>query len=148
MDPAKVIGKLKEQVRVEHKWRHNYPEVWNRISDNAANKFYHQNQIDSQLKGQLNLQEFCPFVYDNKGESQFMSPGMHNSLIARCRCGRFRRASHIGRCLQRTASPDYNVTQSSPKDSLMKTGEPGDNAQTKIPVNVPRTSNCKLLLGF
>ncbi|XP_015043635.1 uncharacterized protein [Drosophila pseudoobscura] len=56
MDPAKVIGKLKEQVRMEHKSRRNYPEVWHQISDNATNRFYHQNEIDSQLKGQLKLQ--------------------------------------------------------------------------------------------
>ncbi|XP_015043636.2 uncharacterized protein [Drosophila pseudoobscura] len=141
MDPAKVIGKLKEQVRMEHKSRRNYPEVWHQISDNATNRFYHQNEIDSQLKGQLKLQELCPFVHDNKGESRFVSPEMYNSLLSRCRCGRSRRGPHMGKCLQRTVSPDYDydVAQPCAKDSEGKKGEPA----------VPRTSNSSIgLLGI
>ncbi|BFF99782.1 uncharacterized protein DMAD_07605 [Drosophila madeirensis] len=150
MDPVKVIGKVKEQVRMGNKWRRNYPEVWNGISDNDTNKFYHQNDIDSQLKGKLQLQDLCPFVHENKGESQFVSPEMHSRLLARCRCGRFRQGSHMGKCLQRTVSPDYDFAQSSPKHSEVKTGEPAENAHaTKIPVNVPRTSNSSIgLLGI
>lgn len=43
-------------VRMERKSRRNYPHVWKKIADAEMNKFYHQDEIDKQLKENLTLQ--------------------------------------------------------------------------------------------
>ncbi|XP_017066326.1 uncharacterized protein LOC108104655 isoform X2 [Drosophila eugracilis] len=132
MEPAKVIGKLKEQVRMEHKSRRSYPQVWSQISDKQTNKFYHQNDISNKLNDQLKLKDLCPFLHNNKGESCFLSPEMFKNLLGVCRCGRSRQGHHIGKCLQRALSPDYERTM------IPKNAQSG--AASK-PLIVPCTSN-------
>ncbi|XP_016957524.2 uncharacterized protein LOC108029633 isoform X1 [Drosophila biarmipes] len=136
MEPAKIIGKLKEQVRMEHNSRRNFPQVWAQISDKQTNKFYHQNEINSQLSDQLQLKDLCSFLHNNQGESQFVSPEMYKNLLAVCRCGRARQNHHMGKCLQRALSPDCERSkiQGSPHDSCPQ------------PLSVPRTSNSSI--GF
>lgn len=46
----------KEMVRMEHKSRRNYPRVWSKVAEKETNKFYHQDEIDKQLKDKLSLQ--------------------------------------------------------------------------------------------
>jgi len=41
---------------MEHKSRRNYPQVWTKIAETETNKFYHQDEIDKQLKEKLTLQ--------------------------------------------------------------------------------------------
>ncbi|XP_017127220.2 uncharacterized protein LOC108145990 [Drosophila elegans] len=146
MEPAKVIGKLKEQVRMEHKSRRSFPKVWTQVSDKQINKFYHQNEIDSQLTDRLKLQELCPILHNNQGESSFVSPEMYKNLVAVCRCGRSRRSLHMGKCLQRTLSPDFerSMNPKSPQDSNSQGAVPINNAPE--PISVPRTSNSSI--GF
>ncbi|XP_017028749.1 uncharacterized protein [Drosophila kikkawai] len=140
MDPAKVIGKLKEQVRMEHKARRNYPKVWAQVAGQKTNSFYHQAEIDSHLGDQLKLQGLCPIQHNNEGESRFVSPEMYQNLLSVCRCGRTRQGAHMGKCLQRTLSPDY--TQSS---ATRDTDQPGGDQGSPLQ-NVPRTSNSSI--GF
>nr|XP_044250594.1 uncharacterized protein LOC108066637 isoform X1 [Drosophila takahashii] len=131
MEPAKVIGKLKEQVRMEHRSRRNYPKVWTQISDKQTNRFYHQDEIDSQLSNQLKLKDLSSFLHNNEGESRFVSPEMYKNLLAVCRCGRLRQGHHMGKCLQRALSPDYD------RSIVKKNNQDSDAA----PLSVPCTSN-------
>ncbi|XP_068148672.1 uncharacterized protein [Drosophila tropicalis] len=141
MDPAKVIGKVKEQVRMEHKSRRNYPKVWSNVADVEKNRFYNQNEIDSQLKDKLKLQDLCPYEHDNKGECYFISSDMHHSLLGTCRCGRPRRGLHMAfKCLQRTISPVYD----NPKEEAMTLE--GVEMKKKPQLPVPSTSNSQI--GF
>lgn len=41
---------------MEHKSRRNYPRVWSKVAEKETNKFYHQDEIDKQLKDKLSLQ--------------------------------------------------------------------------------------------
>lgn len=41
---------------MERKSRRNYPHVWKNIAEQETNKFYHQDEIDKQLKEKLTLQ--------------------------------------------------------------------------------------------
>ncbi|XP_017057920.1 uncharacterized protein LOC108099107 [Drosophila ficusphila] len=146
MDPGKIIGKLKEQVGMEHKSRRSFPKVWRQISDKETNKFYHQNEIDSKLRGQLKLQDLSPILHNNLGECNFVSPEMYKNILAVCRCGRSRQGPHMGKCLQRTLSPDYerSIGQKIPKDSYAQETAPlGKNTE---PLAVPSTSNSTI--GF
>ncbi|KMY96604.1 uncharacterized protein LOC6736216 [Drosophila simulans] len=136
MEPAKVIGKLKEQVRMEHNSRRSFPKAWSGISDKQTNKFYHQSEINSQLSNQLKLKDLCPFVHNKQGESQFVSPEMYKPLLAVCRCGRTRESLHMGKCLQRALSPDY-------KQAMVLNGTDAWNGE---PLNVPSTSSSTI--GF
>jgi len=135
---------------MEHNSRRSFPKVWAQISDKKTNKFYHQNEIDSQLSDQLKLKGKCPFrftnlliykgihidlcsfLHNNQGECIFVSPEMYQNLLAVCRCGRARQGHHVGKCLQRALSPDYERSgiQKSPQESYH-------------PLRVPCTSNCK-----
>ncbi|KAH8347548.1 hypothetical protein KR059_012484, partial [Drosophila kikkawai] len=147
----------KEQVRMEHKARRNYPKVWAQIADQKTNSFYHQAEIDSHLGDQLKLQgklpmprlEFfplktricvglCPIQHNNEGESRFVSPEMYQNLLSVCRCDRTRQGAHMGKCLQRTLSPDY--TQSA---ATRDTDQPGGDQGSPLQ-NVPRTSNSSI----
>ncbi|KAH8379725.1 hypothetical protein KR009_006818, partial [Drosophila setifemur] len=130
----------KEQVRMEHKARRSYPKVWTQISDKDTNKFYHQNEIDAQLKDQLKLKDLCPNEHNNRGESCFVSPEMYKNLLAVCRCGRSRKGLHMGKCLQRTVSPDYEMSSMVDASANKKVDIPPK------PRNVPRTSNSNI--GF
>ncbi|XP_034482172.1 uncharacterized protein LOC117787689 [Drosophila innubila] len=130
MDPAKFIGKVKEGVRMEHKSRRNYPQVWTKIAETETNKFYHQDEIDKKLKEKLTLQEICPYEHDGKGDTHFISPEMHKNLVEICRCGRPRRGIHMGKCLQRAINPDLQ----------------DEAGETMNPKSVPRTSNSNI--GF
>lgn len=47
---------------MERKSRRNYPHVWKKIADPEMNKFYHQDEIDKQLKEKLTLQGICSVV--------------------------------------------------------------------------------------
>ncbi|XP_016981857.1 uncharacterized protein LOC108046576 [Drosophila rhopaloa] len=143
MDPAKVIGKLREQVGMEHKSRRSFPKVWTQISDKQTNKFYHQNEIDSQLMEQLKLQDLCPILHNNQGESSFVSPEMYKNLLAVCRCRRSRRGQHMGKCLQRTLSPDYQPSMIPKNPNRRGTIEVNN---VSGPMSVPRTSNS--CIGF
>ncbi|XP_037721745.1 uncharacterized protein LOC119554775 isoform X1 [Drosophila subpulchrella] len=130
MEPAKVIGKLKEQVHMEHNSRRSFPKVWAQIADKQTNKFYHQNEIDSQLSEQLKLKDLCSYLHNNQGECRFVSPEMYKNLLAVCRCGRARQGHHVGKCLQRALSPDYDRSK----------------IQSNQPLRVPCTSNSSI--GF
>ncbi|XP_030386059.1 uncharacterized protein LOC115632909 [Scaptodrosophila lebanonensis] len=135
MDPAKLIGKIKEQVCMEHRSRRNYPNAWAKVADAETNRFYHQDEIDKQLSKKLILQQLSPFEHNNEGDSYFVSPDMHKSLVATCRCGRPRRGTHMAKCLQRSINP-YQV------------GAPPDKSDAHAPsvTGVPRTSNSHI--GF
>lgn len=149
---------------MEHKARRSYPKVWAQIADKNANQFYHQGKIDSQLRDQLKLQGKCPSVrfgflppttrifvglcriqHDNEGESRFVSPEMHKNLLAVCRCGRTRQGAHMGKCLQRTLSPDYgrSATNDKTQDNTDQRDDGPPHQDVSQPTNVPRTSNCK-----
>ncbi|KAH8297687.1 hypothetical protein KR054_005660, partial [Drosophila jambulina] len=130
----------KEQVRMEHKARRSYPKVWAQVADKDTNRFYHQDEIDSHLRDQLKLQALCPIQHNNEGESRFVSPEMYKNLLAVCRCGRSRQGAHMGKCLQRTLSPDYTRTATEGK-SQREADQRGEDEQ-----NVPRTSNSSI--GF
>lgn len=41
---------------MERKSRRNYPHVWTKVAEKETNKFYHQDEIDKQLKEKLCLQ--------------------------------------------------------------------------------------------
>ncbi|XP_060657946.1 uncharacterized protein LOC132792541 [Drosophila nasuta] len=125
MDPAKLIGKVKEMVRMEHKSRSNYPVVWTKVAEAETNKFYHQDEIDKQLKEKQTLQDVCPYEHDGKGDAHFISPQMHKNLLEICRCGRPRRGIHMGKCLQRAINPHLQQ-------------KPGETKEAFV---VPRTSN-------
>ncbi|KAH8303857.1 hypothetical protein KR018_012339, partial [Drosophila ironensis] len=130
----------KEQVRMEHKSRRSYPKVWTQIADKDTNKFYHQNEIDAQLKAKLKLKaDLCPIEHTNQGDSRFVSAEMYKNLLAVCRCGRSREGLHMGKCLQRTLSPTYERIPM-PKNSK--------DVETSLsqPKSVPRTSNSNI--GF
>lgn len=120
---------------MEHNSRRSFPKVWAQISDKKTNKFYHQNEIDSQLSDQLKLKDLCSFLHNNQGECRFVSPEMYQNLLAVCRCGRARQGHHVGKCLQRALSPDYERSgiQKSPQESYH-------------PLRVPCTSNSSI--GF
>ncbi|KAH8317239.1 hypothetical protein KR074_006786, partial [Drosophila pseudoananassae] len=136
-----TVSLRKEQVRMEHKSRRNYPKVWAQVAEKDTNKFYHQNEIDAQLRQQLKLKDLCPIRHNNQGESLFFSPEMYKNLLGICRCGRSREGLHMGKCLQRTVSPNYErtKTQECPK--------PEDNQEEPPkPRIVPRTSNSNI--GF
>ncbi|KAH8232719.1 hypothetical protein KR038_001674, partial [Drosophila bunnanda] len=135
----------KEQVRMEHKARRSYPKVWAQIADKNTNCFYHQGEIDSHLRDQLKLQGLCPILHNNEGESRFVSPEMHKNLLAVCRCGRSRQGAHMGKCLQRTLSPDYTRTATYGKTQKAADKRGGDDGSSKEQ-NVPRTSNSSI--GF
>ncbi|XP_061395846.1 uncharacterized protein LOC133331466 [Musca vetustissima] len=45
-----------------------------------------------------------PYRYTKEGDGHFLSPGMYNSLLARCRCGRPHSDVHLLRCLQKEQS--------------------------------------------
>lgn len=50
---------------MERKSRRNYPHVWKNIAEQETNKFYHQDEIDKQLKEKLTLQGILSgFLYD------------------------------------------------------------------------------------
>ncbi|XP_039489174.1 uncharacterized protein LOC120450302 [Drosophila santomea] len=136
MEPAKVIGKLKEQVRMEHNSRRSFPKAWSEISGKQNNKFYHQSEINSQLSNQLKLKDLCPFLHNNQGESRFVSPEMYKPLLAVCRCGRPRENHHMGKCLQRALSPDY-------KQAMIQKGTQEGKTE---PLCVPSTSSSTI--GF
>ncbi|KAH8315756.1 hypothetical protein KR067_000889, partial [Drosophila pandora] len=132
----------KEQVRMEHKSRRNYPKVWTQVADKDTNKFYHQNEIDTQLKPQLKLKDLCPITHTNQGESRFVSPEMYKNLLAICRCGRSREGLHMGKCLQRTVSPNYERART---QEDKKHEDKGGEAPPELRI-VPRTSNSNI--GF
>ncbi|XP_020801702.1 uncharacterized protein LOC110178790 [Drosophila serrata] len=130
---------------MEHKARRSYPKVWAEIADKNTNCFYHQGEIDSQLLGQLKLQGLCPIRHNNEGESRFVSPEMYKNLLALCRCGRSRQGAHMGKCLQRTLSPDYTRTETHGKTQKVADQRGGDDG-SPTEQNVPRTSNSSI--GF
>ncbi|EDW49897.1 GM14292 [Drosophila sechellia] len=116
---------------MEHNSRRSFPKAWSGISGKQTNKFYHQSEINSELSNQLKLKDLCPFVHNNQGESQFVSPEMYKPLQAVCRCGRTRESLHMGKCLQRALSPDY-------KQAMVLNGTDAWNGE---PLNVPSTSS-------
>ncbi|XP_030080533.1 uncharacterized protein LOC111596271 isoform X2 [Drosophila hydei] len=96
MDPTKLVGRVKEAVRIEHKARSNFSRVWNGIGSSSNNKFYHQDELENQLMEKLHTPE-----PDNKAQSHFISAEMQKNLLDICRCGRPRRGIHLSKCLQR-----------------------------------------------
>lgn len=75
--------------------------------------------------------ELCPYKHDGQGDSLFVSPEMHKSLVETCRCGRPRRGIHMEKCLQRALNPHLHDSP--------------DEEVKKDPIPMPSTSNCKLL---
>ncbi|XP_064535312.1 uncharacterized protein LOC135426219 isoform X2 [Drosophila montana] len=126
MDPTKLVGRVKEVVRIEHKSRRNYPHIWHGIAASAANKFYHPDELEKQIEEKLKILE-----PDSQCKSRFISPEMQKNLLENCRCGRPRRGIHMGKCLQRA----LNTTSS---DQNMQTEE--------AEIIMPQTSNS--LIGF
>ncbi|EDW64390.1 uncharacterized protein [Drosophila virilis] len=131
MDPTKLVGRVKELVRIEHKSRRNYPHIWNGIAASETNKFYHPDELEKQLEEKLKILEES----ESQCKSRFISPEMQKNLLEKCRCGRPRRGMHMGKCLQRalnTTSSDQNMQ--------------AEEAESKHPTNMPQTSNS--LIGF
>ncbi|KAI8120906.1 hypothetical protein CVS40_8004 [Lucilia cuprina] len=126
-DPVKNIGKIKEQIETEYKSRRNYPKKWSRFYDETPwNEMYNQTEINNKLKTDLKDQT-CPFNYSNEGDSYFVSPEMHKSLVAVCRCGRPRSGLHLIKCLQTQQNKyllnDANLNPDEKKISINKLPE-------------------------
>ncbi|XP_032585310.1 uncharacterized protein LOC6576242 [Drosophila mojavensis] len=110
MDPTKLVGRVKESVRLEHKARRNFPLIWNGITSRSNNKFYHPDELDKMLMEKLQLPE-----PDNKAQSHFISAEMQKSLLDICRCGRPRHGIHLTKCLQRAVNKNLQSEESESK---------------------------------
>ncbi|EDV94533.1 uncharacterized protein LOC6567574 [Drosophila grimshawi] len=116
-------------VRMEHKSRSSYPHVWTKIDESENNKFYHQDELENQLKQKLKIED----VPDSKDSPHAISPEMHKNLLEICRCGRPRRGIHLGKCLQRALNPNIGE-----KDKQ------SEETEALTPTSMPRTSNSSI----
>ncbi|XP_019890774.2 uncharacterized protein LOC101887438 [Musca domestica] len=104
-DPQKYDGKVKEQVDMEFKARRNYPRKWLKFyNETPWQDMYNPDKLSKQIKEQMKTKDLNPYKYTSEGDGHFVSPGMYNSLLAKCRCGRPHSDVHLLRCLQKEQS--------------------------------------------
>ncbi|KAL5290885.1 hypothetical protein ACFFRR_010339 [Megaselia abdita] len=139
-DPAKQMGKIREQNERENIARRRYQHKWGKLADKDMNRFYNQNYIN-EMMGKFEDSEnekTNPFSYTGSGESFFITKDLYESLVATCRCGRPKTRGHVVKCLQKGQCSNLELgldnSSSSDKDhSIINKVEFAESKQHQSP---------------
>ncbi|XP_070508885.1 uncharacterized protein [Chironomus tepperi] len=144
MDPSKLQGKIREQMKREIKARIDSEKKWSFMAKPENNQHYSQSYLNARIaerfsqnaKNRKNSSTSpSPKLSDtdgSQGESYFVSPVMYESLNV-CRCGRKKEGIHLIKCLQKCVIK-YS-------DGEMSTGSSPVGEKIDVEPNIPRTSN-------
>lgn len=127
---CKLFYFSKQQVEIEHDIRRRYPKKWGDVTKDPRIHLYSNENLNKALS-ELNgggIVRFCkimfpseqiilctvvtrPYVYNNSGDSHFVSKEMYLSLYETCRCGRPKTDAHSLKCLQKVQNPYLDSTK-------------------------------------
>ncbi|KAG5669659.1 hypothetical protein PVAND_017542 [Polypedilum vanderplanki] len=140
MDPSKIQGKIREQMKREIKARIDSEKKWSFMSKPENNQFYNQTFLNLKVAekfGEKSKDETTANqeiqIPQSQGESYFVSKVMYDSMNL-CRCGRKKEGTHLIKCLQKCVIK-YS-------DGQISTGAtPSGEKDTSASPNIPRTTN-------
>ncbi|XP_055611336.1 uncharacterized protein LOC129757946 [Uranotaenia lowii] len=107
MEPVVRDGKIREQIELESKVRHDYQKRWGFMTQPETTEYFDLKKNNKKLKDmhQRHAQKVNVHEYDGHGESHFVSKQMFKTLIDTCRCGRKKVTNmHALKCLQKSKS--------------------------------------------